>query len=121
MTGQGRAVSGRLNYLELPASDTATSARFYTAAFGWDFTPFGPTYAATIGNGCDAGLQGDAVEASLAPLPVVQVDDLESALAAVEAAGGVICKPPFAYPGGRRFHFRDPSGNELAVYVVDPA
>jgi predicted enzyme related to lactoylglutathione lyase len=61
-----------------------------------------------------SGLQGDAAEASKAPLPVIEVDDLEAALKAVEAAGGRIVRPIFTFPGGRRFHAADPSGNEIA-------
>jgi len=105
----------RLNYCELPVTDTAAASAFYEAAFGWSLTAFGPTYAATMTGDTDIGLQGDASEASKAPLPVIDVDDLEAALAAVEQAGGRIVKPIFAFPGGRRFHFLDPSGNELAA------
>jgi predicted enzyme related to lactoylglutathione lyase len=67
----------------------------------------------------DLGLQGDAAEATDAPLAVIAVDDLDQALAAVEKAGGAVTKPIFAFPGGRRFHFRDPSGNELAALKTD--
>jgi predicted enzyme related to lactoylglutathione lyase len=66
----------------------------------------------------DVGLQADANEASRSPLPVICVQNLESALAAVVAAGGRIVKPIFEFPGGRRFQFLDPSGNELAVMAV---
>ena len=107
----------RLNYVELPAGDIVASRIFFEKAFGWSLTQYGPDYAATLGQGCDLGLQGDASEAIAAPLAVIEVDDLEAALLAVEAAGGVITRPIFAFPGGRRFHFREPSGNEMAVYV----
>jgi hypothetical protein len=109
----------RLNYVELPVSDIGAAARFYEAAFGWSLTGFGPTYAATMSGDTDIGLQADAAEASKAPLPVIDVPDLEAALAAVEGAGGRIVKPVFAFPGGRRFHFLDPSGNELAAVQAD--
>lgn len=105
----------RLNYVELPVGDTGVSRAFYESAFGWSLAEFGPTYAATTTGDTDIGLQGDPSEAPKAPLPVIEVDDLESALAAVEAAGGRIARPIFAFPGGRRFHFLDPSGNELAA------
>jgi predicted enzyme related to lactoylglutathione lyase len=105
----------RFNYVELPVPDVAASKAFYESAFGWSMTAFGPTYAATTTGDTDLGLQGDAGEASPAPLPVIEVDDLEAALAAVEAAGGRIVRPIFAFPGGRRFHFHDPAGNELAA------
>ncbi|MEQ1754099.1 MAG: VOC family protein [Micropepsaceae bacterium] len=111
----------RINYVELPSGSFAASAKFYTDAFGWTFTPFGPTYAATLTGDVDLGLQGDMPEATKAPLVVIDVDNLEAALASVQKAGASITKPIFAFPGGRRFHFRDPSGNELAVVKGDPA
>ncbi|OZB62117.1 MAG: glyoxalase/bleomycin resistance/extradiol dioxygenase family protein [Lysobacterales bacterium 14-68-21] len=109
----------RPSYIELPAADIAASKTFYSQAFGWSLADFGPTYAATTTGDVDVGLQGDASEAPAAPLPVIQVDDLETALAAVTAAGGTVVRPIFAFPGGRRFQFRDPHGNELAVMQAD--
>lgn len=109
----------RPNYIELPAADLAAAKAFYTQAFGWTLAEFGPTYACTTTGDVDVGLQGDADEAPAAPLPVIQVDDLDAALAAVTAAGGSIVRPTFAFPGGRRFQFRDPHGNELAVMQAD--
>lgn len=111
-------MSARLFYIELPVANMAAKS-FYEQAFGWQLAAFGPSYAATTTGDVDLGLQGDPAEAPAAPLPVVRVDDLEVALAAVEAAGGTISKPPFDFPGGRRFHFRDPAGNELAVARLD--
>ena len=105
----------RLNYVELPVRAIAASKAFYEQAFGWSMTDFGPTYAATISGDTDLGLQADMDEATNAPLPVIEVDDLEAAQTAVEQAGGRIVRPVFAFPGGRRFHFTDPSGNELAA------
>ncbi|MFZ5793273.1 MAG: VOC family protein [Sphingomonas sp.] len=105
----------RLNYLELPVGDLAATKAFYTAAFGWDFTDFGPSYASTMSGDTDIGLQGDIAEQTAAPLPVIEVADLEMAEAAVQAAGGEITLAIFAFPGGRRFHFRDVAGHELAV------
>jgi predicted enzyme related to lactoylglutathione lyase len=109
----------RFNYVELPVGDVGAARAFYEAAFGWSLSEFGPTYAATITGDTDLGLQGDPAEASQAPLPVIDVADLDAALAAVEAAGGRIVRPVFAFPGGRRFHFLDPSGNELAAVTAD--
>ena len=106
----------RLNYVELPAADVAASRSFYEQAFGWTLTQFAPTYAATTTGDTDLGLDGDTAEQPKAPLPVIQVEDLEAALAAVEQAGGTVVKPIFAFPGGRRFHFHDPAGNELAAW-----
>lgn len=105
----------RITYVELPAARLSETKAFYAGAFGFVLTDFGPSYAATTGGDVDLGLQGDTEEATPAPLAVIEVDDLEAALAAVEAAGGTVSRPIFAFPGGRRFHFRDPSGNELAA------
>lgn len=105
----------RLNYLELPVADSARASAFYAAAFGMDFTPFGPTYAASVTGDTDIGFQADPDERSASPLPVIAVDDLEATLASVIAAGGDVVVPIFAFPGGRRFHFRDLDGHELAV------
>lgn len=105
----------RLNYVELTVQDTEAARAFYEAAFGWSLHSFAPTYAATTTGDVDLGLQGDPAEGRGAPLPVIEVADLEGALAAVRNAGGTITVPIFAFPGGRRFHFADPSGNELAV------
>ena len=109
----------RFNYVELPARDLAAAKRFYSDAFGWSLTDFGPTYAATLSGDTDIGLQGDMAEATRAPLAVIDVDDLEKALADVMGAGAKIVKPIFGFPGGRRFHFEDPNGNELAVVKGD--
>ena len=106
----------RLDYVELPATDIAATRDFYERAFGWTMTEFAPTYAATTTGDTDVGLQSSVPDRPDSPLPVIQVRDLEEVLAAVEAAGGRIVKPIRAFPGGRRFHFADPSGNELAVW-----
>lgn len=109
----------RLGYLELPVADVARSKAFYAAALGSAFTDFGPTYASTMTGAGDLGLQGDRAEQTAALLPVVTVDDLDQALAAVMKAGGTVTRPIFAFPGGRRFHFRDPDGHELAAMQPD--
>ncbi|MFK3888377.1 VOC family protein [Sphingomonas sp. NPDC079357] len=104
----------RLYYLELPTRDRAASKRFYAQAFNWTFTDFGPDYAATLSGDTDVGLDA-ASDRVAAPMPVIEVEDLEAAQAAVEGAGGTITVPIFAFPGGRRFHFRDVDGHELAA------
>ncbi len=109
----------RLNYFELPVRDVAAAKSFYEGVFGWSLTQFAPTYAATLTGDTDIGLQGDPAEATQAPLPVIEVDDLESALEAVSGAGAEIVRPIFAFPGGRRFQFLDPSGNEVACVKSD--
>ena len=80
----------RLNYLELPVGDLAATKAFYTAAFGWDFTDFGPSYASTMSGDTDIGLQGDIAEQTAAPLPVIEVADLEMAEAAVQPGGAAV-------------------------------
>ncbi len=114
--------SARLNYVEIPVSDKVVSSEFFAVAFGWELMSFGPTYAATshggAGDSVDFGLQADPSEASTAPLPVIHVDDLDGTLTRVRAAGGTITRPAFDFPGGRRFHFREPGGNELAAWTM---
>jgi hypothetical protein len=109
----------RINYVELPSRNFAASKDFYKKAFNWSLTDFGPTYAATMTGDVDMGLQGDMPEATATPLVVIDVDNLEDALAAVQKAGATITKPIFQFPGGRRFHFKDPSGNELSCVKGD--
>jgi hypothetical protein len=111
----------RLNYVELPVPDVAPAKAFYEKVFGWSLTDFAPTYAATLTGDTDIGLQGDAAEATKAPLPVIEVEDLEAALEAVTGAGGQVVRPIFAFPGGRRFQFLDPGGNEVACVKSDHA
>lgn len=112
-----------INYVELRSTDIAASKRFYSEAFGWEWVDYGPAYAAFTGAGVDGGVVLD--EASTEPSPrqqapaalvVLYARDLEAAEARVRAAGGTIVKPIFAFPGGRRFHFLDPAGNELAIW-----
>lgn len=105
----------RINFIELPAGDLGAARAFYSTVFGWELTDFGPSYSCTMTGNVDLGLQGDMSEAPTMPLPVVLVDDLEEARAAVARAGGKISKPIFAFPGGRRFHVLDPNGLELAI------
>jgi len=106
---------GKLDYLELPGRELGSVKAFYSQAFGWRFVDHGPSYAA-FDEGVEGGFQGDPDECQANPLPVLYADDLEAMLAKVSAAGGAVLKPIFAFPGGRRFHFRDPAGNELAVW-----
>ncbi len=99
----------------------AASEYFFAEAFGWRMTDFGPTYRSTMTGDVDLGLQADTSEATKAPLTVITVDDLQTTYAKVLTAGGQISKETFSFPGGRRFHFLDPSGNELAAMQVDQA
>ncbi|MXO59191.1 VOC family protein [Altererythrobacter salegens] len=106
----------RLNYFELRVADSGRSRDFYSAALGWQFTDFGPTYAATTTDDTDLGLDA---ETKGPPLAVIESNDLEASLAQVEAAGGTIVKPIFDFPGGRRFHFTDPDSIEVAIWQRD--
>lgn len=106
---------GKIDYVELPGGDLIATKRFYEAAFGWGFTDYGPSYSA-FEEGLDGGFDGDAANQPERPLVVLYAHDLEAMAAKVQDAGGAIIKPIFSFPGGRRFHFRDPSGNELAVW-----
>ena len=106
----------KIGYIELPGSDLPATKSFYSQAFGWGFTDYGPTYAGFDNAGLDGGFQADPAQARPAPLAVIFANDIEAMLAKVTAAGGDVIIPIFTFPGGRRFHFRDPSGNELAVF-----
>jgi predicted enzyme related to lactoylglutathione lyase len=107
----------KVTFVELPVGDVETTSRFYETAFAMEITPFGPTYACTMTGEGDVGLQADPAEKTAAPLPVIMVDDLEAVERSVVAAGGVITREAFSFPGGRRFQFRDPAGNELAAAI----
>lgn len=112
-------MANRICFVEIPVAATGPTKSFYAAAFGFAMTDFGPTYSCTMTGDVDLGLQADAKEAPRAPLPVIQVDSLEATETAVKHAGGVVTKSIFSFPGGRRFHFRDPAGNELAAMQAD--
>jgi predicted enzyme related to lactoylglutathione lyase len=106
-----------IDYIEFTVRDLAAAKRFYTKAFGWQFADYGPDYAGIKGADGEVGglRRADEVQAGGA-LVILYSDDLEASVAAVKAAGGRIVEPPYAFPGGRRFNFADPSGNELAVW-----
>ena len=106
-----------IDYIELAAQDLGAAKNFYGAAFGWTFTDYGPDYAGIqrIGGGEVGGIRQEARVERGGPLVVLYSVDLEASVRAVLDAGGQIVKEPFDFPGGRRFHFTDPAGNELAV------
>lgn len=111
----------RISYIELPVDDVAAQRDFYTKAFGFAFTDFGPEYSAMTGGDVDIGLNGHKDQSTATMLVLVGVEsDLEGALEKVVAAGGTITQPIFGFPGGRRFHFRDPHGHELGVFINEP-
>jgi uncharacterized protein len=109
-----------IDYIELSVTDVAQAKKFYGEAFGWSFNDYGSGYAGICGPDRQVGglVQVDSVTRG-GPLVVLFSEALATTAAAVERAGGTITTPAFAFPGGRRFHFTDPSGNELAVWAKD--
>lgn len=111
----------RIDYLEISVTDLAAAKEFYAAAFDWRFTDYGPGYSGIQGEEREQGgltvLEEGKSLTGGGPLAILYSDALDETLAAVTAAGGTISTPPFDFPGGRRFHFTDPSGNELAVWT----
>lgn len=107
---------GYLDYIELPAPDMAATKKFYGAVFGWTFTDYGPDYVAFDSAGRNGGFNAERrVVKSGGPLVVLFAHDLDAMEAKVRAAGAEILEH-HKFPGGRRFHFRDPNGNEIAVW-----
>jgi predicted enzyme related to lactoylglutathione lyase len=106
---------GKIDYVEWPGGQMPATKAFYTAAFGWSFIDYGPDYAA-FSEGVDGGFQSDPADGQTKPVVVLYAHDLEAMAEKVTAAGGEIVRPIFSFPGGRRFHFKDPAGNELAVW-----
>ncbi|RIV89340.1 VOC family protein [Aurantiacibacter zhengii] len=107
---------GTLDYVEVPAASVERQKNFYSDAFGWEFKSYGDDYAAHEHGPCQFALNGTGEHQGKAALPVVRVEDIGAAHAAVKAAGGTITVDIFAFPGGRRFHFADPEGLQMAVY-----
>ena len=108
-----------IDYVELPVSDLPAARSFYEQAFGWQFNDYGPAYAGIknpAGDGEVGGLDGSGGTDRTAPLVLLYSDDLDATADVVRAAGGVISVEPYEFPGGRRFHFTDPSGTELGVW-----
>lgn len=111
--------TGKIDYVEIPCRDLHATKAFFSAAFQWQFIDYGPEYAAFADAGLDGGFFHSEQVASTAggsALVVLYSNDLEATLERVQAAGGLIVKPTFSFPGGRRFQFTDPSGNEFAVW-----
>lgn len=106
----------RIDYIEFSVTSVAEAKRFYGAAFGWTFEDYGPEYASFADGRLSGGFQTAAKVRTGGPLVVIYATDLESQEHRVRQAGGTIVRPIFSFPGGRRFHFTDPSGNELAVW-----
>jgi predicted enzyme related to lactoylglutathione lyase len=105
---------GKIDYVEFPGADLSAVKLFYSAAFGWTFQDWGPTYVSFEGGGVDGGFHAEPEVEK--PLVILYAHDLEAMEAKVRGAGGEITREIQSFPGGRRFHFRDPAGNELGVW-----
>jgi uncharacterized protein len=115
MTAELSPNDRRIDYIELVVRDIARAKHFYVEAFGWEFTDYGPEYAAFFDGRLNGGVRvGDPKPGG--PLVIMYGTDLAATQARVERAGGTIVVEPFAFPGGRRFHFTDVDGYELAVW-----
>lgn len=110
----------KINYVEYPSRNLEATKAFFQTAFGWSFVDYGPEYAAFSDQGLDGGFFQSDMAASTdngSALIVFYSAQLEETQAKITAAGGRIVKPIFAFPGGRRFHFTEPGGNEFAVWA----
>jgi len=106
----------RIDYIEFLATDIQKTKQFYGQALGWKFEDYGPDYVSFADGRISGGFAKAASITHGGPLVVIYAVDLGATEAKIRAAGGTITKEPFSFPGGRRFHFTDPNGNELAVW-----
>jgi len=105
-----------IDYIEFNVADIGRSKDFYGTAFGWTFTDYGPDYCEFSDGRMKGGFSTGGAVTPGGPLVVLYGADLTDVLGRIEGAGGTIVKPVFEFPGGRRFHFTDPDGYELAVW-----
>ena len=110
----------RIDYVELPTTDVEAMKAFYGAVFGWKFTDYGPDYTSFEDGRLAGGFRKEETVVRGGPLVVIYAVDLEAAEADVRTHGGIVVREIFSFPGGRRFHFTDPGGNELAVWSDQP-
>lgn len=109
----------KINYVEFPAKHIEATKAFFTTVFGWSFVDYGPEYTAFSNEGIDGGFFRSDLSVSAkngSALIVFYSKDLEKTQAKIQGAGGLILKSVYSFPGGRRFHFSDPNGNEYAVW-----
>ena len=109
----------KMNYIEYPSKDIEKTKAFFSKAFAWKFQDYGPEYSAFADQGLDGGFYKSEATSSTnngAALLVFYSESLEATQAKIKKAGGRINKAIFAFPGGRRFHFTEPSGNEFAAW-----
>lgn len=116
MTSEHPRLDRKINYIEFNVADMARAKAFYGAAFGWTFTDFGPDYCEFSDGHMTGGFDATGPVTPGGPLVVLYGTDLADLQTNIEAAGGVIVKPVFEFPGGHRFQFTDPDGYELAVW-----
>lgn len=112
-------VHNQINYAEFPAKDMAATKAFFSEVFGWSLTEYGPDYMDVHDVGLTVGFHKSQLAANYEKTGSILVfysKYLEATQAKIEKAGGTITRPIFAFPGGRRFHFTDPSGNEFGVW-----
>jgi predicted enzyme related to lactoylglutathione lyase len=107
----------RVDYVEFGATDIKGTRRFYERVFGWQFEDYGPDYTSFRDGRLSGGFTRDAPVRPANPLIVIYAARLEEVEAKIRSEGGRIVRPAYEFPGGRRFHFTDPSGNELAVWT----
>ena len=106
----------QIDYIEFPAGDLPKTKHFYEAVFGWKFEDYGPDYSSFSDGRLSGGFDRERTPPAKGVLVVLYASDLGATHEKITAAGGRIVKDTFSFPGGRRFHFADPSGNELAVW-----
>jgi len=111
--------TNKLAYIELPATSATEMKAFYGDLFGWSFQDWGTDYAAFSESGADGGFNAGDEHRTKAPLVIIETSGIRSMEQRVKQAGGTITLATFQFSGGRRFHFTDPSGNELAVMQLD--
>jgi predicted enzyme related to lactoylglutathione lyase len=114
----------QIDYLEFPARNIGATKKFFAKVFNWTFVDYGPEYTAFTSDSVNGGFfQSDLTVSTLngSALIIFYSENLERTLAKVEFCGGNIVRPIFSFPGGRRFHFRDPSGNEFGVWSDRPS
>ena len=109
----------RIDYVELNVADIEASKAFYGQAFGWTFIDYGPDYCEFRDGRLSGGFTTGGLPQPGGPLVILYADDLEDAQRRTEEAGGRVVRPIFSFPGGRRFHFTDPDGYELAVWSAE--
>lgn len=109
----------KIDYIEFASANIEATKEFYQQVFGWSFEDYGPDYTSFSDGRVAGGFRRGETGGSSGPLVVIFVDELEAAEQRVEGAGGVITKARFSFPGGSRFHFRDPGGNELAAWHAE--